>query len=311
MIKKTLWNLVCHLLAWYGLLIRPWTIKRFRESGGILVIMAHDPEKKTLKNTLRWFKKKGFAFISADDVVNHLEEGVPLPTPSVWLTFDDGWKRNTEIFPWLEQQQIPATVFLATNAIELGYFWFDITRRRCNAAFLQIGRFEYEKQPDATRKKLIQELISNPNVYVPRNTMTVSDVATWSGRGISFENHTADHVILPQCSPDEVREEIMRAEQKIQEWTVRKSKLLSYPIGHCNSIDTNILADCGILAAVTTESSWWIPANTNSEQQYFIPRTEFPNYGPTGYAIASTLGITAHILCSLRNLRARLYRKNG
>jgi len=308
MFRRVGWYLLGGVLATFAFPVRPWVLRRIRKRGAVVVIAAHNPEKRVLEKTLRWFEKRGFAFIGADDVVAYLDNRKEFRRPAVWLTFDDGWKGNVELFPWLEQHRIPATVFLATNSMETGYFWCDVVGQSCNAVHRRVGRFDYEKQPNSVRRTLVRELVANPGTYVPRNAMSVSDVRTWARRGVSFENHTADHVILSQCTPAEARNEILLAGNHIQAWTEREARIFCYPKGQSGSADAHLLAGCGIRAAVTATGRVWIPAgNPDAEHRYFIPRTHLYNSGPSGFAVASALGITTPVLALLRRARTWLY----
>jgi peptidoglycan/xylan/chitin deacetylase (PgdA/CDA1 family) len=58
------------------------------------------------------------------EMVHHLKSGA-LPRKSVAITFDDGYADNLyNAGPLLEQQQIPATVFVSTDYLG-GEFWWD------------------------------------------------------------------------------------------------------------------------------------------------------------------------------------------
>jgi len=73
------------------------------------------------------FLNKYFDIRSLDDIVDHINKGEPFTRPTIALTIDDGYKDNFDLmFPVLQEEQIPATVFLSTAAI--GTFnmnWYD------------------------------------------------------------------------------------------------------------------------------------------------------------------------------------------
>lgn len=70
--------------------------------------MALDEFKKKI-NELR---KQGFQFISLTEAYNHLKKDYFRRKRYAVLTFDDGYKSLNEVLPWLEEQQIPATLFI-------------------------------------------------------------------------------------------------------------------------------------------------------------------------------------------------------
>ena len=58
------------------------------------------------------FRSQGYQFISLTDAYDHLQKDWFRRKKYAVLTFDDGYKSLKEILPWLEEQQIPATLFI-------------------------------------------------------------------------------------------------------------------------------------------------------------------------------------------------------
>jgi peptidoglycan/xylan/chitin deacetylase (PgdA/CDA1 family) len=64
------------------------------------------------------FLKRHFRVLSVQELEEHLTSRTPLPPRSCIVTFDDGWHDNFEFaLPILEQHQVPAIVFVATDYI--------------------------------------------------------------------------------------------------------------------------------------------------------------------------------------------------
>lgn len=70
--------------------------------------MALDEFKQKI-NALR---SQGYQFISLTKAYNHLKKDCFRRKRYAVLTFDDGYKSLTEVLCWLEEQQIPATLFI-------------------------------------------------------------------------------------------------------------------------------------------------------------------------------------------------------
>ena len=70
--------------------------------------MALDAFKKKI-NELR---NQGYQFISLTAAYEHLKKDWFRCKKYAVLTFDDGYKSLLEVLPWLEEQQIPATLFI-------------------------------------------------------------------------------------------------------------------------------------------------------------------------------------------------------
>lgn len=57
-------------------------------------------------------QKQGYQFISLSEAHKHLQNDFIRTKKYVVLTFDDGYKSLLEVLPWLEKQNIPATLFI-------------------------------------------------------------------------------------------------------------------------------------------------------------------------------------------------------
>lgn len=64
------------------------------------------------KNKINELRTQGYQFISLTDAYNHLTKDLFRRKKYAVLTFDDGYKSLKEVLPWLEEQQIPATLFI-------------------------------------------------------------------------------------------------------------------------------------------------------------------------------------------------------
>ena len=70
--------------------------------------MALDEFKKKI-NVLR---SQGYQFISLTEAYDHLQKDWFRRKKYAVLTFDDGYKSLKEVLPWLEEQNIPVTLFI-------------------------------------------------------------------------------------------------------------------------------------------------------------------------------------------------------
>ena len=70
--------------------------------------MALDEFKQKI-NALR---NQGYQFISLTDAYEYLKKDWFRRKKYAVLTFDDGYKSLNEVLPWLEEEQIPATLFV-------------------------------------------------------------------------------------------------------------------------------------------------------------------------------------------------------
>ena len=67
---------------------------------------------------LRALRKHGYTPVSLARVEDHVAGRSPLPQKAVAITLDDGYADNlTNAWPVLEQEQFPATVFVAVDSV--------------------------------------------------------------------------------------------------------------------------------------------------------------------------------------------------
>ena len=69
-------------------------------------------ELGAFKNKVIELRKSGYQYISLTEAYNHLQNDFIRRGKYAVLTFDDGYKSLCEVLPWLEEQNIPVTLFI-------------------------------------------------------------------------------------------------------------------------------------------------------------------------------------------------------
>lgn len=69
-------------------------------------------ELGSFKNKVNELRNNGYQFISLSEAYKHLKNDFIRRQKYAVLTFDDGYKSLQEVLPWLEEQQILATLFI-------------------------------------------------------------------------------------------------------------------------------------------------------------------------------------------------------
>lgn len=64
------------------------------------------------KQKIKELRNQGYQFISLTEAYNHLKNDLFRRKKYAVLTFDDGYKSLLEVLPWLEEQNISATLFI-------------------------------------------------------------------------------------------------------------------------------------------------------------------------------------------------------
>lgn len=108
---------------------KPWPeISDRAKLAHVPVIMYHDilPQKQVFfdvtptefEEHLKLIQKQGLTPISLDQLVNHLQTGMPLPAKPILLTFDDGYSGHYQyVFPLLKKYGYPGMFSIYTQKI--------------------------------------------------------------------------------------------------------------------------------------------------------------------------------------------------
>ena len=202
-----------------------------------------------------------FNVVSMEEVVDWLQNGRFLPPHPLLITFDDGYRDNlTEAFPILQQRQLPATIFLATNHVGSSspFFWdlvaysFHHTQQTSaalpllglqswaddssrNAVMLTLLR-QLKRLPDQDKWTAVRQIPAALGVTVPDHAfaglhLTWDDVGQLQANGISMGAHTHTHPILTSCTDEQAQHEIKLSKQLIEEKTGQPVLSFAYPNG--------------------------------------------------------------------------------
>jgi peptidoglycan/xylan/chitin deacetylase (PgdA/CDA1 family) len=221
---------------------------------------------------------------SLDDAILAIHTN-DIPDNAVVITFDDGYRDNFQnAFPILSQLRIPATIFLATDAIgtdkclwhDLVFSAFRSTKRSilydfperartwslmtvADRLFVQnrILQFLWSVSENE-RAKRIRELLGQlgiENCEGKRLMLSWDEVVAMHKHGISFGSHTQTHPILSSLPDPRLKAEIVDSKLSIEERLHCNVSTFAYPVGRPQDFDQRaktILKESGYRGAVTT-----------------------------------------------------------
>ena len=213
----------------------------------------------SLEKCLRETREEGFRFIHADEIPAALKsrERVAL------LTFDDGYANNRLMLPMLNRLQVPALLFVTTDAMmRRQSYWWDVLAREALRADLSLGQLSQQRRRMKSLKPLdIEQHFKNQfgtNCYQPQGDhdrpMTPEELKAFASDPlIEIGNHTHHHALLSQLNLDEVESELQLCQNHLREITGSSPQTLAYPNGRWNSNVAHIAGKLGIQHAFTTE----------------------------------------------------------
>ena len=159
---------------------------------------------------LRYLRDNDFTVIGLDTLIESLRSGRPLAEKAVVITFDDGYSSIYDTaFPMLESYGFPFTLFLSTEPIDNGQ----------------------------------------------SNYMNWDQVRQMSDAGVIIANHMVDHPYMLEARDSEsdeqrlarLREDLMRAEGRIEEETRQSHRYLAYPYGEYDPAIKSMLEELGFV----------------------------------------------------------------
>jgi len=230
--------------------------------------------------------KNHFEVLSLPTAVTRMR-GKSIRSPTVVITFDDGFQNNYEVaFPILQKEGIPATIFLVTGFIDTDdTLWFC----RLNRAFattavssLKWNSTEFKISTPAEKMKtsrmiqaqlksfphsellielrmILRCLEADPDSRLendsPFRMLNREEIRNMTQTGlIEVGAHTQSHAILSLLSPQQRREEIEQSLKAVEEMTGNACRLFAYPNGRSQDYDDEciqVLRELGVETAVT------------------------------------------------------------
>jgi peptidoglycan/xylan/chitin deacetylase (PgdA/CDA1 family) len=180
-----------------------------------------------------------------------LDGAAPADQPWFAVTFDDGWRDNfLHAFPVLRELGIPATVFLATGAIEQrDPFWWqglDELGEDVEAA-KTLSPTERARVVEAAFSKVGKQRFQD-------DFLTWDDIAEMEASGlIRFGAHSHGHGILPQLDAAEAEADLAENLALLRSKLSRPaSRFFSWPDGQADTRLVPALRAAGFAGAVTT-----------------------------------------------------------
>jgi peptidoglycan/xylan/chitin deacetylase (PgdA/CDA1 family) len=246
---------------------------------------------------------------SLEEAVERLKRN-DVPDNAVVVTLDDGYKDNyINAFPILKQLSIPATIFLATDAIGSerilwqdrvfsafretqlpllsGFannrrdFPLDTVKERVFAQnevlklLWSLDRYERLRWIDCLTEQLqVDDKKASSNLM-----LTWDEVRSMAQDGISFGSHTVTHPILSKLTAERVWDEISQSKRVIERQLGCMVRTLAYPRGKREDFNDgvkNMLKEAGYICGLTTM------LGTNDESRDLF---ELRRYGPWGSSL--------------------------
>jgi peptidoglycan/xylan/chitin deacetylase (PgdA/CDA1 family) len=255
----------------------------------ITSIYFHNPSKKLFEKCVNWLISKNYHFISTDELYEILNGNKPHKKGSVCLTVDDGFIDNLEnILPITEKLKIPITIFVSTEPVKNGVFWWSFIERNLKIKDKKKTIEQCKIMSNTDRINFINEI--RTDLKLSREAMTKDDVISISKlKNVTIGNHTVNHPITKRCEIDDLQYEITKASEELKSWINKDIKYFAYPNGDFDERETPFLIENNIKLAFTTVPNH---INSNIENNNFqIPRFSVNDNGSFSENICKMVGV--------------------
>lgn len=216
--------------------------KRAMDGEFILSVYFHKPSKKEFESCIKWLIKNKFAFLSTSDLEKIIHKKLPFPKGAVIITVDDGWQSNEEnVISVAEKYQVPVTIFVSTEPVEEGVFWWTYLKEANRNNFPNLPpKPKLKKIPNEDRISVIEEI--KKKLTIPREALTVDQVKkAASSKYITIGGHTHTHPILINCNEQQALQELKLSKKKLEDWTGKQVTTFAYPNGDFGNREVSML----------------------------------------------------------------------
>lgn len=236
----------------------------------IISIYFHSPEASLFEFCIKWLKKNGFNFLSENDILAIANEKRTFPKGGIILTVDDGWQTNEKnVIAIAERHQVPVTIFVATDAIENGNYWWPYVGKALDLGLDFPSIADLKRIPNKEREKILKNI--KKEVSLERQALNVEQLRTASkSKYIKISAHTVNHPVLVNCEDDESFKEIEESKLQIEEWLNMPVNSFAYPNGDYSKREIEYLKKLNFSSAYTTEPHYL--TKERLENIYQLPR---------------------------------------
>ncbi len=245
-LKKMVAACVC--LSGLPFLIREWMC---RDRVGIL--LYHAPRRAVFARHVAYLSRH-YTVIPLEVLVSAIRRNdfSELPPKSVVITFDDGHSSNFELLGLFKEYQVRPTFYVCTQIIGTHrHFWFK------GHVESKVEKERLKRLSDGERLACLKSTVGfePEKVYRERQALNMAEIREMVSQ-VDFQPHTQFHSILPRCTENVCKREILESKSDLERFLGRECSHFSYPNGDYTAREIEIVKAGGFRSARTTEIGW-------------------------------------------------------
>lgn len=187
--------------------------------------------------------------------------GLPPNGRYLTITFDDGYFNNALALDVLNEFRVPATFFVSTDHVHQNKaFWWDGFSRelsrsganhRTQKTAIQRLKVDTPEKIEAFLCKRYGASVLQPVSDLDR-PFTASELREFAmNPWVHIGNHTRDHAILTNCTPDAVASQIEDCQAALADLVGYRPVAIAYPNGNCSPAVVHAASAAGLRLGFT------------------------------------------------------------
>lgn len=233
-----------------------------------------EPNNPLLLNSLHWvstqnfinqvqYLKKNYTLVTVNEITQQILNKKSIQGLAA-ITFDDGYNSVfSQALPFLEAENIPASVYISANIVEHKWFWRDairlVTHYKLETELIAFAKafdislpapihlYKATKRPQINSNKLntcLQQFLVHKNINIQdftQNIYATSCDIQKPYKNIEMGNHTESHFVLSSLSDEQQYHEIQNGYLYLKNLDIKVSNSFAVPFGYTNSINPSTI----------------------------------------------------------------------
>ena len=206
-----------------------------------------------------------------------------LPPKALIITVDDGHRSNYGLTSAIQRHRIPITIFLCSGIVGTNrHYWWLHTNNSGEAQALKA-------LPDEQRiQALLRKGHADRREYETRQSLSRDEIAEMKF-AVDFQSHTVFHPILPACSIERARWEVVESKEALEREYGLKIYALAYPNGDYSDREVGLLQDAGYTCGLTSDAGF----NDSATDPFRLRRVTLLDDAGVNEVIVKTSGLWA------------------
>lgn len=194
----------------------------------------HNPQPDGVERMIKYHQKLGYRFISLAELYEVLKRKAPVREKLAFISLDDGWRGNLKLLPIFEKYKVPMCIFVATEPIESGNYWWEYVQK-------EIGYKKLQEFKNLPYKEFYQKLAEfKKRNQLNRTAMTKEELLNISKNPlVTIQSHTVTHPILTKLPDDLLDFELSESQKRLEKITGKSIFAFSYPNGSISHREIN------------------------------------------------------------------------